>query len=245
MLYLGSDLLLKRGELQVTDSHPTSELLGGLNAVEMRYAPESLHTAGRLDLLRRAPRISVIGSREASARGIQSARRIARVIVDSGGVVVSGLAAGIDTAAHTSAIDSGGDTIAVIGTGLDRSYPAANRELQERIANEYLLVSQFSHRSPITPKNFVMRNRTMALLSHASIIVEAGAKSGTEHQGWEAIRLGRQLFLPTPLVTANFDWPRKMMAYGAIAFDTPNDLRALIDESIPVYADERESAVPF
>ena len=225
--------------------YSTREIIGGLNATEEKYAPTLLYVSGRLEILKRMPRISVIGSRKATSRGIDIARMIARIIVERRGVVVSGLAAGIDTAAHLGALEAGGDTIAVIGTSLDEAYPKQNRELQARLAHEQLVVTQFAVGVPTTPKNFPIRNRTMALLSHASIIVEAGSKSGTEHQGWEAIRLGRQLFLPKRLVDAPFDWPKKMAAYGAQVFETPGDLKDLIDEFVPVNADEASSAVPF
>lgn len=222
----------------MTIQQPTNDLLGGLNAVEEKYAPEVLYCVGRLELLRRAPRIAVIGSRKVSSRGAENAARIARVIVEESGVVVSGLAQGVDTIAHQSAIGAGGDTIAVIGTSLAESYPKANRELQALIASDHLLVSQFAEGYPTTPRNFPIRNRTMALVSHASIIVEASDKSGTRHQGWEAIRLGRELFIPRPLAEAPFDWPREMIEYGATVFDTAGDLRSMIRDSVPVSEDE-------
>jgi DNA processing protein len=119
---------------------------------------------------------------------------LAAWLVRHGAVVVSGLAEGIDTAAHQGAIDAGGQTIGVIGTPLEKAYPAKNRALQTRLMDEYLVLSQFATGCPVQPKNFPIRNRTMALISHATIIVEAQEKSGSLHQGWEALRLGRPLF---------------------------------------------------
>ena len=101
-------------------------------------------------------------------------------------IVVSGLACGIDTAAHTAAIESGGKTIAVLGTPLDDTYPQENQALQSLIMAQHLAVSQFAPGAGTQPKNFPVRNRTMALLTDATVIVEAGEKSGTVHQGWEA-----------------------------------------------------------
>ena len=92
-------------------------------------------------------------------------------------------------------MEAGGRTIAVLGTPIDQFYPAENEALQKKIATEQLVVSQFSSGYPITPKNFPLRNRVMALLTDATVIVEAGEKSGTVHQGWEALQLGRLLFL--------------------------------------------------
>lgn len=227
------------------DTHSTRELIGGLNATEEKYAPAELFTVGRIELLSMAPRIAVIGSRKASPRGISNAGKIARVIIEKGGVVVSGLAAGIDTAAHRAALDADGDTIAVLGTSLAEFYPKQNRELQQHLFADHLVISQFPIGYPTTPKNFPIRNRTMALISHASIIVEAGAKSGTEHQGWEAIRLGRQLFMPKLLVEATYDWPQRMIAYGAVVFETPGELKELIDEYVPCQMAGASNAVPF
>src|SRR5262249_40418887 len=102
--------------------------------------------------------------RKASSEGLKRASFLTRALVSHKVVVVSGLAEGIDTVAHTTAMESGGRTIAVLGTPLDQAYPAANRSLQDRIASEQLLLSQFRQGSRITPKNFPIRNRTMALL---------------------------------------------------------------------------------
>jgi DNA processing protein len=134
-------------------------------------------------------------------------------------VVVSGLADGIDTAAHEGAIAAGGRTIAVLGTSLGEYFPAKNRALQDRIMRDHLAVSQFAPGVPSQRGNFPMRNRTMALLSDATVIVEAGDKSGSLHQGWEALRLGRPLFLLESLLRdASLSWPAEMERYGAQAF---------------------------
>ena len=191
----------------IRNAESTDKLLGTLNDVERKYAPDVLYTAGDTRLLQKSPRISVVGSREASQNGVQQARLIAEAIIEHGGVVVSGLAKGIDTAAHQAAIEVGGNTIAVLGTPLEDFYPRENQPLQQRIMREHLAVSQFAHRAGRGA--FPMRNRTMALISHATLIVEAGETSGTKHQGWEAIRLGRMILLPEALITAPFDWPQK------------------------------------
>ena len=131
-------------------------------------------------------------------------------------MVVSGLAEGIDTVAHQTALEAGGKTIAVIGTPLQQSYPASNAALQERMAREQLVVSQFPAGSPFQPRNFPIRNRTMALLTDATVIVEASEKSGTLHQGWEALRLGRTLFLMESVANdPSLSWPAEMIRYGA------------------------------
>lgn len=197
-------------------SHSPEDLLGPLNEVERKHAPAQLFTAGRIELLRADLRIAVVGTRNATPEGLARARALTEILVARGVVVVSGLAAGIDTQAHASALNAGGSTIAVLGTPLDDCYPKENRELQTRIATEQLAISQFASGSPSQKKNFPLRNRTMALISDATIIVEAGEGSGTIHQGWEALRLGRPLFLLESLVNrAELSWPREMLSYGA------------------------------
>ncbi|HEX3800706.1 MAG TPA: DNA-processing protein DprA [Verrucomicrobiae bacterium] len=193
-----------------------TELLGQLNEVEQKYAPQMLFVVGRRDILNNRPRVSIVGSRKASAEGIQRARKLAKLVVQQGGLVVSGLAAGIDTAAHTSAINSNGFTAAVIGTPLSKSYPRENTELQALIQREHLCVSQFPEGYPTQPKNFPIRNRTMALISDATVIIEAGEKSGAISQGWEALRLGRGLFISKAVVdNRSLTWPDEMLAHGA------------------------------
>jgi DNA processing protein len=193
------------------------DLLGPLNDVERKNAPKKMFFAGDPGLLEVGPRVSLVGSRKASARGLNNARGLAAWLVRRGAIVVSGLAEGIDAAAHQGAIDASGKTIGVIGTPLDKSYPAKNRALQERLMHEYLVLTQFVQGYPVQPKNFPIRNRTMALISHATIIVEAQDKSGSLHQGWEALRLGRPLFVLDRLMSdASLTWPKELTKYGAL-----------------------------
>ena len=192
------------------------ELLGPLSEVEARNAPRTLYLVGDRELLTKGARVSIVGSRKATPEGRGRAARLARLLVERDIVVVSGLAEGIDTAAHTTAIETGGRTVAVLGTPLDKCFPAKNRQLQERIGRDHLLVSQFAPESGTGRKAFPMRNRTMALLSDATVIVEAGESSGTLHQGYEALRLGRPVFLMESVVSnESLTWPKEMMGYGA------------------------------
>ena len=206
------------------------EALGSLNDVERKHAPALLYLAGDLSLLKRGPRISVVGSRAASAAGLARARLLVRALVARKIVVVSGLAAGIDTTAHASAIEAGGQTLAVLGTSLEESYPRENAGLQSLIMEKHLAVSQFAPGSQTQPANFPQRNRTMALITDATIIVEAGEKSGTLHQGWEALRLGRMLFLLESVANdPTLSWPAKMIHHGAQVL-TRENLDAVIEE---------------
>lgn len=206
------------------DGVRTADLLGPLNAVEQKLAPEVLWIAGDMSLMEHHPRVAVVGTRRPSPDGQRRARRLVHMLVDQGAIVVSGLAEGIDTIAHTRAIARGGRTIAVLGTPLDDVFPRSNAGLQAQIAKDHLLVSEFAPGSPVSRGSFPRRNRTMALISDVSVIVEAGESSGTVSQGWEALRLGRPLFLLKSLVDSGLAWPREMLNYGALVLSRPDDL---------------------
>jgi DNA processing protein len=201
------------------------DALGPLNEVERVHAPHQLFVAGDLSLLRRKPKVALVGSRQATEDGVRRAARLARILVEHGAVVVSGLARGIDTAAHRATMDVGGRTIGVIGTSLDQVFPRENASLQREIGTKHALLSQFPPDHPTRPANFPMRNRTMALLCDATVIVEAGETSGSLSQGWETLRLGRALFLMASIVErTDLGWPKAMMEYGAEVLRDPVDL---------------------
>jgi len=208
-----------------TDTYTLEDLAGPLNDVEKKFAPKKIYVAGTLPIPLPGPRSAVIGSRKASPEGIKASVDITRTLVKAGVVVVSGLAEGIDTSAHKTAIDEGGNTIAVLGTPLNRFYPQKNLQLQQIIMRHHLAISQFPIGYPIQPKNFVIRNRLMALISDASIIVEARDSSGSLHQGWEALRLGRPLFIRRSIVNdKSLKWPKTMLEYGALELRNPEEI---------------------
>jgi DNA processing protein len=220
------------------------DLLGPLNEVEQKNAPEVLYVAGDTGILEEGARVSIVGSRQASPEGLRRASRLAGLLAGRGIVVVSGLAEGIDTAAHTAAIKHGGRTIAVLGTPLDQVYPRQNAALQEEIMRDHLAVSQYPVGYPVQRKNFPLRNRTMALISDATVIIEAGNTSGSLSQGWEALRLGRSLFLAKSVTQdPSLKWPAEMIHYGAEVlsdqtieelFDSlPARISAKLDDNIP------------
>ena len=175
--------------------------------------------------------VAVVGTREPSDEGKERARRIARELVGKNFTVVSGLAAGIDTVAHTTAIDAGGRTVAVIGTPLGVYYPPQNRELQDKIAREFLLISQvpvLRYSKQGIPQNrlfFPERNVTMSALTEATIIVEAGETSGTLTQARAALHQGRKLFILSSLFErSDLTWPATFERRGAIRVREPNDI---------------------
>ena len=193
-----------------------AELIGDLTNLEQKYAPTALFLAGDRDIIEAGQRISVVGARRVSDAGARRARALSLALVDRGFVVVSGLAEGVDTVAHETAVAAGGRTIAVLGSPLDNVHPKSNLALFDRIVHQHLAVSQFESGSRVHKGTFPQRNRTMALLSDATIIVEAGETSGTRHQGWEAIRLGRPLFLLESVVNSNAaSWAVQVLDYGA------------------------------
>lgn len=200
------------------------ELLGPLNPVEQKFAPKQLWTEGDVKLLLQHPRVAVVGTRHPSEEGQRRARKLTRALVGGGVCIVSGLAEGVDTIAHTEAIAHRGRTIAVIGTPLDQAFPKQNAALQRQIGLEHLLVSEFAPGSAVARGNFPRRNRTMALIADASVIVEAGDGSGTLSQGWETLRLGRPLFLLKSLVDSTLTWPREMLDHGALVLEQIEDL---------------------
>jgi DNA processing protein len=201
-----------------------------LNDIELKFAPKILYVKGPMQFPLPRPRVSIVGSRKASPDGLSGARLISNVLTEKNVLIVSGLAEGIDTSAHMTAMTNKGKTVAVLGTPLNKTYPQKNFKLQQDIMRDHLVISQFPMGYPTTPKDFVIRNRTMALISDATIIVEASDKSGSRHQGWEALRLGRPLYIWHKILDEpRLEWPEKMFKYGAVILSDPKHVL----ESLP------------
>lgn len=175
---------------------------------EIHQAPPFLFAAGEL----RAddPAIAVVGSRKASDRGLGIATAIADAIAQRGVTVLSGLAAGIDAAAHKAALAAGGRTVAIIGTGISKQYPAANRALQQEITSKGLVLSQFWPDAPPQQHNFLMRNAVMSGYGRATVVVEASEKSGARAQARMAVEHGRPVILTDQVVTMN-EWAKALV----------------------------------
>ena len=167
--------------------------------------------------------VAVVGTRRASDEGLRRARKIAKALVDHRVTVLSGLASGIDAAAHTAALEAGGRTIAVIGTGILRSYPKENAALQERIAKEGALVSQFWPDHPPTKTTFPMRNVVMSGMGQGTVVVEANSRSGAKMQARLALEHRKHAFLLRTLVTSQ-DWARDYLKRGAIEVRDVDDV---------------------
>jgi DNA processing protein len=170
-----------------------------------------IHYAGDLGVLE-LPAVSIVGTRQVTDDGRRKALQLARDLAEAGVLVVSGLAKGVDSAAHTGAMQYGGSTAAVIGTPLSKSYPIENAALQEEIYTRHLLISPFAEGTNVFKGNFPARNRVMAALSDATVIVEASDTSGTLHQAAECVRLGRWLFILKSVVEdKSLEWPARFL----------------------------------
>src|SRR5579875_553535 len=185
-----------------------------LTLLEPGY-PENLravHDRPPLLFLRGHPRaqdaraVAVIGSRRATARGLTMARAIAHTLAGAEYTVVSGLAAGVDAAAHLAALEAGGRTMAVIGTGLRHAYPRQHAPLQRRIAHVGCVVSQFWPDAGPSPQNFPLRNALMSGISLATVVVEADQRSGARTQIRAALRHGRPVLLARTLLEQEWAW---------------------------------------
>ncbi|HYB46927.1 MAG TPA: DNA-processing protein DprA [Streptosporangiaceae bacterium] len=174
---------------------------------------------------RDATSVAVVGTRRPAPRGIDQARQLAAGLAANEIPVISGLAAGIDTAAHTAALTAGGRTVAVIGTGIDRVYPPQNAGLQEEIAAKGLVISQFLPGSPPTKASFPMRNAVMSGYALATVVIEASAHSGSRIQARLALQHGRHVFLMRTLL--EHEWARDYAARpGVTVVETAADVLA-------------------
>jgi DNA processing protein len=165
-------------------------------------SPPALHVRGAL-LAEDALAVAVVGSRRATTYGLDVAESLAADLAARGVTIVSGLARGIDTAAHRGALDAGGRTIAVLGCGIDVVYPPENGALAREIERRGALVSQFGPGTPPRPWNFPTRNRTLAALALGVVVVEAGERSGALITAGFAADLGREVFAVPGKITAD------------------------------------------
>ena len=140
--------------------------------------PTLLYVRGRLDLLNR-PSLAIVGSRNPTPQGLHNAERFAAALADAGLLIISGLALGIDAAAHRGALAASAETLALIGTGIDRIYPAHNRELALEIGDHGSIVSEFPIGTPVNGANFPRRNRLISGMSRGVLVVEAATESGS------------------------------------------------------------------
>jgi DNA processing protein len=154
--------------------------------------PEEIWTVGRSEWLVRRPAVAIVGTRAPTEYGVQQARRFASALAGAGVTIVSGLARGIDAEAHTAALERGGATVAVVGSGVDRPWP--DGRLTERMIAEALLVSELAPGTPPRRHHFPLRNRLIAALASIVVVIEAAEKSGSLITARWAVDLGREVF---------------------------------------------------
>ena len=216
--------------------HGTGEYPAKLR--DAAHPVELLYYQGWWDLVA-SRSVAVVGTRKPSRDGLARTRRLVRELVSDGYTVVSGLATGIDRAAHESAIEANGRTIAVIGTPLSHVYPKAHADLQRQIAEHFLLVSPVPvkrYESQDYRRNrlfFPERNVVMSALTEATIIVEAGETSGTLIQARAALQQGRKLFvLDSCFRNPSLKWPGRLASKGAKRVAEYDDIRRDLSESL-------------
>ncbi len=186
--------------------------------------PPLLYVGAVLELLQMRA-VAIVGSRSATPQGIEDARRFARALADAGLTVVSGLALGIDAAAHGGALEGAASTIAVIGTGADLVYPSKNRDLAHRIAELGAIVSEWPLGTPARSENFPQRNRIIAGLVGGVLIVEAAMRSGSLITARLANEMGRDVFaMPGSIHAPLARGCHRMIRQGAKLVETPEDV---------------------
>ncbi len=191
------------------------------------------------------PSMAIVGSRSPTPQGLDNARHFAAEFVADGLVVVSGLALGIDGAAHEGALAAGGATIAVVGTGLDIVYPSRHRSLAHRIATAGLIVSEYPPGTPSRPENFPQRNRIIAGLALGTLVVEAALRSGSLITARLAVEAGREVFaVPGSIHSAQAKGCHQLIRDGAklveCAADALEELRAIRSPDRPAAAVEAD-----
>ena len=208
---------------------------------EIADPPPALFLRGNSTLLAGAA-VAVVGSRRASAYGLNAATRLARALSSSGVTVVSGMARGIDAAAHLATLDSNGKTVAVLGTGIDLPYPRSNRSLFERVAEQGLLVTEFPAGTPPLAMNFPIRNRIISGLTLGTVIVEANGRSGSLITARMAAEQGREVFaVPGSIFNSGSEGTHRLIQYGAKLVHDVDDIFDELPQLRPALYPAREA----
>lgn len=190
----------------------------------MHDPPPLLYVSGRLEWLH-APGVAIVGSRNATPQGVADAGRFARELARSGLAVVSGLALGVDAAAHRGALDTTGATVAVVGTGADVVYPAQHRVLAQEIAARGAIVSEWPLATPAKPAHFPQRNRLIAGLTKGVLVVEAALRSGSLITARLSNEMGRDVFaIPGSIHSPVSRGCHQLIKDGAMLVETPGDI---------------------
>ena len=206
--------------------------------------PTLLYAKGRVELLNR-PAIAVVGSRNATPQGVANAEAFARTLSQAGLGIVSGLALGIDAAAHRGGLAGGSSTMAVIGTGCDRIYPARNQALAQRIAADGLIVSEFPLGTPALRENFPRRNRIISGLTLGCLVVEAAERSGSLITARLAGEQGREVFaIPGSIHSPLAKGCHRLIKQGAKLVDDARDILEELRLPVPAVAPPVPASAP-
>ncbi|MBI1424085.1 MAG: DNA-protecting protein DprA [Gammaproteobacteria bacterium] len=206
--------------------------------------PLLLYCEGDLAQLQR-PALAIVGSRAPTPVGVETAQAFAAQLARLGFVIVSGMALGIDAAAHRGCLSVGGNTIAVVGTGLDRIYPARHAALAEKIRAQGVLISEFPLGTPPLGRHFPLRNRIISGLSRGVLVVEAGVQSGSLITAHQALEQGREVFaIPGSIHNPNSKGCHHLLREGAKLVDTVSNILEELDGQITLSAEMLDEIEP-
>lgn len=209
-----------------SDAYP-AELL------DLSTPPSELYAIGDRSALI-GPCVAIVGTRQSTAYGERSTRTLTRALVRAGVSIISGMARGIDGAAHRTAIEEGGKTVAVLGTGIDVPYPVGHRQLHRSIAEHGLVLSENPPGTTAYKGAFPKRNRIIAALAPVTIVIEAGFKSGALNTASQALELGRVVAaVPGPIDSEQSQGSNQLLRDGAVMIASPDDALALLGVTAP------------
>jgi DNA processing protein len=201
--------------------------------LDLGLPPIELFVLGRHSALS-TPRVAIVGTRNSTAYGERVARTLTRALVRSGVSVVSGMARGIDAAAHRTALEEAGNTVAVLGTGVDVPYPVGHRVLHQTIAEKGLVISENPPGAKAQKGSFPKRNRIIAALAPVTIVIEAGFRSGALNTAGQALELGRIVAaVPGPIDSDQSRGSNQLLRDGAVLIAAPEDALALLGVAAP------------
>ena len=221
----------RRQLLTLGDPDYPAELL------QIEDPPLLLHLEGDPAALRHPLRLAMVGSRNPTAQGADHARQFARALAEAGACIVSGLALGIDGAAHEGALEAGGCTVAVVGTGLDQIYPKKHQALAQRIAAQGALISEYLLGTPPLAANFPKRNRIISGLSQGVLVVEAALQSGSLITARQAAEQGREVFaIPGSIHSPQSRGCHALIRQGAKLVESAADILEELRGQLPAAA---------
>ncbi|PYO80345.1 MAG: DNA-protecting protein DprA [Gemmatimonadetes bacterium] len=195
--------------------------------------PRELYAIGRHSALSK-PRVAIVGTRNCTGYGERAARMLTRTLVRAGVSIISGMARGIDAAAHRTALEEGGNTVAVLGTGIDVPYPVGHRQLHRTIAEKGLVISENPPGMKAYQGAFPKRNRIIAALAPLTIVVEAGFRSGALNTASQALEVNHAVAaVPGPIDSEQSRGSNQLLRDGAAFIATPDDALSLLGISAP------------